>query len=330
MPYVYDPDTATMVYREEEVRYLVADSNQIPNPISTVTTVNPIFGIVSDACANLPSLNDSGPSAGGMGAFPTFIGDVIEFPDGEQLYRPLGPHPGYQNIGFATEFVNFPHIAHGGNIKVIKEVAGYLQAMIGGAAEDGITLGIRSGFRNMGDQQYYYSFSSSNPAARAALAAGNLVDLRGRTRTAIGNAAAGAGRSNHQNGIAFDFNVTGQSGRVYEWMVRNAWKYGFIRAVSNERWHWEYWGDWVGQDKPEWAKHSGWGPNGHQPKTMFGIVPRTRVTKIRVKHYWNRGYGAPSPHTDEQSGGDTNTWIGFGNEHLPDKFDRLYPGWNIA
>ena len=310
--------------------YLVneSDSNQIPNSISAVVTITPTVVTVVEACANVPTLNDGGPSTAGTGVFPIFTDDVIEFPDGERLYRPQG-RTGFQNIGFATEFVNFPHIAHGGNIKVIKEVAGYLQAMIDGAAEDGIRLGIRSGFRNMEDQEYYFSFSSSNPSARAALAAGNLVDSRGRTRTEIGNAAAAPGRSNHQNGIAFDFNVTGQSGRVYEWMVKNSWKYGFIRAVAKERWHWEYWGDWVGQDKPEWAKHSGWGPNGHQPKSMFSIVARTRQEQIKTRHYWNN-QGAPSPHTDEQSGGNTNTWIGFGNEHLPDKFDRLYPGWNRA
>jgi len=112
--------------------------------------------------------------------------------------------------------------------------------------------------------------------------------------------------------------------------VKNAWKYGFIRAVRGERWHWEYWGDWAGQEKPEWAKHSAWGANGHQPKGMFDIVGRNHSVSLSSSNWWT-SKGAPTPHTDQESGGTAvNTWIGYGNEHLPDKFDREEPGWDTA
>ena len=28
--------------------------------------------------------------------------------------------------------------------------------------------------------------------------------------------------------------------KQYRWLSLNAWKYGFIRTVRSERWHWEY------------------------------------------------------------------------------------------
>jgi hypothetical protein len=59
-----------------------------------------------------------------------------------------------------------------------------------------------------------------------------------------GNKAAPAGASNHQHGQAFDLNtrhnVTNGSDKVYEWLKKNGPKHGFVRAVSNESWHWEY------------------------------------------------------------------------------------------
>lgn len=62
-------------------------------------------------------------------------------------------------------------------------------------------------------------------------------------------ATAPPGSSNHGSGIALDFN-TGTRDRstgfsqlnetIYKWLARNAHKFGFIRAVRSEEWHWEY------------------------------------------------------------------------------------------
>lgn len=51
------------------------------------------------------------------------------------------------------------------------------------------------------------------------------------------------GTSNHEpddKGIAraIDFSVTGKPD-VYAWLVKNAFKHGWIRTVPSERWHWE-------------------------------------------------------------------------------------------
>ena len=65
-------------------------------------------------------------------------------------------------------------------------------------------------------------------------------------------ATAPPGHSNHGSGIAADFNTGSrrsfgakmQPGTVYErnyiWLAKNAHKYGYVRAVSSEEWHWEY------------------------------------------------------------------------------------------
>lgn len=54
------------------------------------------------------------------------------------------------------------------------------------------------------------------------------------------------GHSNHGSGIAADFNTGGRKyfpplkEQNYIWLAKNAHKYGFVRAVSSEEWHFEY------------------------------------------------------------------------------------------
>jgi LAS superfamily LD-carboxypeptidase LdcB len=53
--------------------------------------------------------------------------------------------------------------------------------------------------------------------------------------------AAEPGRSNHQNGIAFDLDVGGFDGNpVYDWLKVHGPGFGFIRTVNKEPWHWEF------------------------------------------------------------------------------------------
>lgn len=90
------------------------------------------------------------------------------------------------------------------------------------AKKDGIDLRVVSGFRTMAEQRYLYN-----------------LWLSGR-----GNQAAPPGYSNHQSGTALDLNTTGPSdavgsGPVYNWLARNAARFGF-RRIPIEHWHWEY------------------------------------------------------------------------------------------
>ncbi len=77
--------------------------------------------------------------------------------------------------------------------------------------------------------------------------------------------AAPQGRSNHQGGLALDINgmqskISGRTllisgsgklgasiyGPVFDWMQKNAWKFGWRRTVPSEIWHWEFRRSWIG------------------------------------------------------------------------------------
>lgn len=69
--------------------------------------------------------------------------------------------------------------------------------------------------------------------------------------TAYSAATAPPGLSNHGTGVAVDLNTgSGNSAKnnpVYHWLAKNSWKYGFVRGVGSEEWHYEY---LVGLGKP--------------------------------------------------------------------------------
>jgi len=59
-------------------------------------------------------------------------------------------------------------------------------------------------------------------------------------------ATARPGSSKHGSGIAIDFNTGSRSKgnlntAVYIWLIKNSYKFGFVRTVSSEEWHFEYW-----------------------------------------------------------------------------------------
>ena len=89
----------------------------------------------------------------------------------------------------------------------------------------GKTLKINSGFRTMEEQQYFYNCYLTKSCNN-------------------GNLAAKPGYSNHQNGTAVD--ITSSD---YSWLSKYAHKYGFIRTVKSEKWHWEY---KPGYSRPTW------------------------------------------------------------------------------
>lgn len=65
--------------------------------------------------------------------------------------------------------------------------------------------------------------------------------------SAYNPATAPPGKSNHGNGFALDLSTGSRvafskklNDKVYTWLVKNSWKYGFVRAVNSEEWHYEY------------------------------------------------------------------------------------------
>ena len=268
--------------------------SQLPTPTSPATNVN----IRSSVCEETSS--EPGPTC------------QSQTTDISRQTFETGNFPLYNEgseVGYSRKLVEV-----GQGKKMIEEVAPYVMAMINAAAQDGVTLHVTSGFRTMADQQRLWD----------AYQAGT------------GNLAARAGTSKHQTGIAIDFgyNVIQPNApdynTAYDWLIKNAYLFGFIRTVFIERWHWEYWGDWAGQQKPSWAE--GW----HTPKSMFSRVPRIHQcgrdsnTPMRETNWWGTRHGPPqgTSHIDNATLGATNSWIGWDGQHGPDYWDRTEPGWD--
>lgn len=111
-------------------------------------------------------------------------------------------------------------VGNGGEMEQItyESIAPFF-ALCAAAAEANLQLTVESGFRTYRQQEKLYALFVSGK----------------------GNRAAKAGRSNHQHGQAFDLNTLGYDGTpMYDWLKKNAPKFGFLRTVSGEHWHWEY------------------------------------------------------------------------------------------
>ena len=101
------------------------------------------------------------------------------------------------------------------------DVAPFYLPLVNAAEADGVLLGLRSGFRTYAKQEFLYNgFKKGLPGF---------------------NLAAKPGFSNHQDGFAYDFVISGYEGNpLYDWLKKNGPKHGFVRTVNKEPWHWEY------------------------------------------------------------------------------------------
>lgn len=131
------------------------------------------------------------------------------------------------------------------------------------ANENGIPLRLMSGFRpSLGTANYGYTQSGKKidlttqetlrrdksrwiTSERAKFTNDEDFIMKA-TSSAYDPATAPPGRSQHGNGIAVDVNTGGRNNfkslneGIYKWMIQNSWKYGFVRTVSSEEWHYEY------------------------------------------------------------------------------------------
>lgn len=110
--------------------------------------------------------------------------------------------------------------------------------LIKAAWSDGVNLTVGSGTRTYDEQmalrkKHVIDKSKEN----------DLQYLRSADNGLFFPRTAQPGTSNHEadksgKAKAIDFNVTGKP-EVYAWMVKNAIKFGWVRRVPEERWHWE-------------------------------------------------------------------------------------------
>ena len=263
--------------------------SQIPN----FNPFNPFGEMVKKAEALASCISPGNRNSGAPGGVysEVDVGDVVE--------TTLKTYRRGAVSGVLTRFKKYGVARSGFDILIPVEVASYVDSMMEAAAKEGVTLQITSGFRTMEYQQYL--------------------------KKTLGNTAATPGYSPHQVGYAVDFSSRGRG--QYEWMVKNAFRYGFVRTVPNERWHWEYRGTWPGQTRPQWAAPTA--------RSMFQFVAANHTCgkrpgggKYKIKpEYW---YKKGGQHLDEVTRGATNSWTGPDGSYLPDKFDRESPGWDTT
>lgn len=116
-----------------------------------------------------------------------------------------------------VKFTPTSRAIRGESLSVTTLIIGKLDEMFAAADAAGVRLQLNSGFRTQAEQQALRNRNCRNGTCRPA--------------------TAPAGYSNHQNGIAVDINAPPAH---YDWLTKNARRFGFIRAVPSERWHWEY------------------------------------------------------------------------------------------
>jgi hypothetical protein len=148
---------------------------------------------------------------------------------GARLHRDLGLVPEAQEgrnngrpLVLAVVPIQAPYVLYTGPLApLVRAEVATAQAfftMAAAARREGVFLQVTSGFRTDQQQRELY----------------NLY------RRGHGPLAAKPGSSNHQSGHALDLET--RLPRVRRWLQHHAFRYGFRRTVSSERWHYEYWG----------------------------------------------------------------------------------------
>jgi len=157
--------------------------------------------------------------------------------------------------------VDLTEIAGGYLVDV--RIADALEAMIGDAAADNITLSVCSAFRTVKAQR-----ALIEKKAQALMVSGLDNDLAYSTANRY---IAQPGESEHHTGLAVDFLTKGisrldesfTSTKAYTWLTENAHRYGFILRypegkedithIAFEPWHYRY----VGREHAAAIKNSG-------------------------------------------------------------------------
>lgn len=146
--------------------------------------------------------------------------------------------------------VNLTELSNGK--KVDTRIYPELQQMFDNARADGLALFVREGYRTAKEQQQIMS-DKVNEYINQGLTKSKAKEMAKKY-------VAAPGTSEHQLGISVDINADTTkctSDKVYEWLDKNAYKYGFIKryptdktditGINNEQWHYRYVGKTVAQ-----------------------------------------------------------------------------------
>lgn len=121
-----------------------------------------------------------------------------------------------------------------GGVKVLTSMQSKLAGLISAAQADGVNLTLAAGLRTWDEQ---FKLRKQNVIDKSK--SEDIEYLNTAPSNSFSPATGKPGWSNHQDGKAYDFNVSGKK-YCYMWLVENAHKFGFVRTVPSERWHWEH------------------------------------------------------------------------------------------
>jgi D-alanyl-D-alanine carboxypeptidase len=155
-------------------------------------------------------------------------------------------HPIPADFNKDGDFASFEKKYINGSLNQIdKDVYPYAIALIEAAKKDGVTLYVRSPYRSYATQQMLFTNK-----VNAVIKAGTPAD---QAEAVAARAVARPGTSEHQTGLAIDFNVassTFENSPGFTWMKEHAEDYGFIlrypkdktqiTGIMYEAWHWRF------------------------------------------------------------------------------------------
>jgi LAS superfamily LD-carboxypeptidase LdcB len=119
------------------------------------------------------------------------------------------------------------------NCRVLKSRKEKLMKMKADAKADGVDLTLASSFRTFDEQLL---LRKQNVIDKTKV--GDIVYLKTASHTLFKPFTGKPGFGVHNKGMADDWNVMGKPDS-YKWLVKNAIKYGMVRTVASERWHFE-------------------------------------------------------------------------------------------
>lgn len=133
-----------------------------------------------------------------------------------------GGRPGAQSrveTGYIDgQAYQLPLVSIGDDQWLRQDAAAAFQQMRAAAVAAGVTLDVNESFRTWAQQAAFYAKWLAGAGARA----------------------AAPGYSKHQSGVALDIETAGGTNAAFAWLSNNAARFGFVRTVSDEPWHWEY------------------------------------------------------------------------------------------
>ena len=118
-------------------------------------------------------------------------------------------------------------------------IAGMVLAMLEDAKKEGINIIVNSGTR---PSHYSLDTKSESGVVIKAQSQQELYDLFLAEK---GNLAAEPGHSAHEKGISVDLSTGSRKKQhlntnIYIWLIKNSWRYGFVRTCKSEEWHFSY------------------------------------------------------------------------------------------